>query len=146
MCINRETSIIQWCGKSCYCNKDQYDRWNALWLWNSKNHWCENMAPSLLQSLCRGFSSSQSLPQLQNLTILIVNLIASWMYLHRYRYFQEHVRMLLRSLRVLCKAPGGAGSIWKYLEALVRATGVPGRFAYGFQTKFHFLDIVNKEY
>jgi hypothetical protein len=48
--------------------------------------------------------------------------------------------MLLQSLRALCKAPGGAGSIWKYLAALVRATGVPGRFAYGFWTELHFAD------
>jgi len=46
--------------------------------------------------------------------------------------------MLLQSLRALCKAPGGSGSIWKYLEALVRATGVSGRFACGFRTDLHF--------
>jgi len=50
--------------------------------------------------------------------------------------------MLLQSLRALCKAPGGAGSIWKYLEAQVRATGVSGRFAYGFWTKLHFADVL----
>jgi len=48
--------------------------------------------------------------------------------------------MLLQSLRALCKAPGGAGSIWKYVEALVRASGVSGRFVYGFQTDLHFAD------
>jgi len=48
--------------------------------------------------------------------------------------------MLLQSLRALCKALGGAGSIWKHLEALARATGVPGRFAYGFRTELHFAD------
>jgi hypothetical protein len=55
--------------------------------------------------------------------------------------------MLLQSLRALCNAPGGAGSIWKYFEALVRAAGVSGRFAYGFQTDLHFADdvrVVNK--
>ena len=50
--------------------------------------------------------------------------------------------MLLQSLSALCKSPGGGGSIWKYLEALVRATGVSGGFAYGFQTKLHFADDV----
>jgi hypothetical protein len=49
--------------------------------------------------------------------------------------------MLLHSLRALCKAPGGAGSIWKYLEALARATRVAGRFAYGFRTELHFADV-----
>ena len=64
------------------------------------------------------------------------------MHLHHCRCFQEHVRMLLQSLRALCKAPGGAGSIWKYLEALARATGVSGRFAYGFRTELHFADVL----
>jgi hypothetical protein len=48
--------------------------------------------------------------------------------------------MLLQSLGALSKAPGGAGSIWKYLEAVVRATGVSGRFAYGFRSELHFAD------
>jgi len=34
--------------------------------------------------------------------------------------------MLLQSLRALCLAPGGSGSVWKYLEALVRSPGVSG--------------------
>ena len=46
--------------------------------------------------------------------------------------------MLLQSLGALCKAPGESGSIWKYFEALARATGVSGRFAYGFRTELHF--------
>jgi len=50
--------------------------------------------------------------------------------------------MLLQSLRALCKVPGGAGSIKKYSKALARATGVSGRFAYGFQTELHFTDEV----
>jgi len=48
--------------------------------------------------------------------------------------------MLLQSLSALCKVPEGAGSIWKYLEAPARATGVSGRFAYGFRTELHFAD------
>jgi len=49
------------------------------------------------------------------------------------------VRMLLQSLRAFYKAPqGGAGSIWKYLEALARATRVSKWFVYGFQTEFAF--------
>ena len=63
------------------------------------------------------------------------------MHLHQCRYFQEHMRMLLQSLRALCKALGGAGRILKYLEALARATGVPGRFAYGFRTDIQFADV-----
>ena len=62
------------------------------------------------------------------------------MHLHNCRCFQQLPRMLLQSLRALCKAPGGPGSIWKCLEALVRATGVSGRLAYGFRTDLHFAD------
>jgi len=62
------------------------------------------------------------------------------MHLHNCTYFQKHLRMLLKSLRVHCKAPGGPGSIWKYFEALVRATGVSGRCACGFWTDLDFAD------
>ena len=48
--------------------------------------------------------------------------------------------MLLGSLRVLWTAAGGPGIIWKYLEALVRAIGVSGRFVCGFRTVLHFAD------
>jgi len=48
--------------------------------------------------------------------------------------------MLLQSLRALCKAPGGAGSIRKHLEALVMATRVSGSSAHGFQTELHVGD------
>ena len=46
--------------------------------------------------------------------------------------------MLLQSLRALCLAPVGSGSVWKYLEALVRSPGVSGRIACGFRTELHF--------
>jgi len=85
---------------------------------------------------CRPAQRSQ---QLHNLTILIVNLVASWMHLHNCRCSQEHLRMLLQSPRAHCTAPGGAGRIWKYLEALVRATGVSGRFACGFGPNYILL-------
>jgi len=49
--------------------------------------------------------------------------------------------MLLHSLRAFCKAPWGAESIWKYLKALARATGVSERFGYGFRTELHFADV-----
>jgi len=69
------------------------------------------------------------------------NLIASWMPLHNSRWFQEYLRMLLHSLRALCLAPGRPGSIWKYLEALVRLSGVSGRFVCGFWTELHVADV-----
>jgi len=49
--------------------------------------------------------------------------------------------MLFQSLRALCLAPGGPGSIWNHLGALVRSTGVSGRVACGFRTDLHFADV-----
>jgi len=68
------------------------------------------------------------------------NLVAYWMHLHNCRCFQEHLTMLLQSLRALYLAPGGYGSIQKYLEAMVRLPGVSGRIVCGFQTDLHFAD------
>ena len=70
------------------------------------------------------------------------NLVASWMPLHNCRCFQEHLRMLLQSLRALCLAPGGPESIWNYLGAPVRSTGVSRRFVCGFRTYLHVADAV----
>jgi hypothetical protein len=64
------------------------------------------------------------------------------MHLHCYRYFQEHVRTLLQSVIALCNAPGGVGTIWKYLEALVRAAGVAESCAYGLQTELYLAEVV----
>ena len=49
--------------------------------------------------------------------------------------------MFLQSLRAHCLAPGGSGSIKKYLEALVRSPGVSGRIACCFRTDLHFADV-----
>jgi hypothetical protein len=50
--------------------------------------------------------------------------------------------MLLQSLGALWYPLRGPGSIWKYLDALVRAAGVSGRFACGFQTDLNFADVI----
>jgi len=62
------------------------------------------------------------------------------MNLHTCRCFQKHLKMLLQSLRALCLAPGGSGSIWKYLEALVGCPGVSGRIGCCFRTNLYFPD------
>jgi len=49
--------------------------------------------------------------------------------------------MLFQSLRALCLAPGGPGSIWNHLGTPVRSTRVSGRFACGFRTNLHFADV-----
>jgi len=54
--------------------------------------------------------------------------------------------MLLQSLSALYLAPGGSGSVWKYLEALVRLPGVSGRIACGFRTELHFADVPSCQY
>jgi len=66
------------------------------------------------------------------------------MHLHNCRSSQEHLRMLLQSLRALCLAPGGSGSVWKHVEAMVRSPGVSGRIACGFGTKLHFADVTDQ--
>jgi len=63
------------------------------------------------------------------------------MHLHNCRCFQQHLGMLLQSLRALCLAPGGSGSVGKYLEALVTSTEVSGRIACCFRTELHFADV-----
>jgi hypothetical protein len=65
------------------------------------------------------------------------------MHIHNCRRFQEHLRMVWQSLRALCKAPRGLGSIWMYLKAVVWATRVAGRFACGFWTDLHVADVAN---
>jgi hypothetical protein len=49
--------------------------------------------------------------------------------------------MLLQRLRALCFAPGRPWSIWNYLGAPARSTGVSGRFGCGFRTDLHFADV-----
>jgi len=63
------------------------------------------------------------------------------MHLDNCRCFQEHLRMLLQSLRALCLAPGGSGRIRKYLEALVRSPRVSGSIACGFRTELDSADV-----
>jgi len=63
------------------------------------------------------------------------------MHLHNCWCFQEHLWMLLQSLRALYFAPGGPGSSWMYVKALVRPNGVSGRFACRFLTNLHFADV-----
>jgi hypothetical protein len=48
--------------------------------------------------------------------------------------------MLLPSLRALCLAPEGPGSLWNYLGAPVRSAGVSGRIGCGFRTDLHCAD------
>jgi hypothetical protein len=53
--------------------------------------------------------------------------------------------MLWQSLRALCLAQRGPGSIWNYLGAPVRLTGVSTRFAW-LPSDLHFVDVKVKIY
>jgi hypothetical protein len=77
---------------------------------------------------------------LQNLAILDG---AFSIHIPNCRCFQEHLRMLLQSLRALRLAPGGSGSISKYLEALVVSPGESARIECSFQTELHFADLLS---
>jgi hypothetical protein len=126
---------------------------NPLWL--PKNNGCDNTAPILPHScapvmasvevshwavqrmqllsgspadLCRGLCSSKIWLFCKS------NLVVTWMHLHDCRCFQQHLRMLLQSLRAHCLAPVRLGCISMYLEALVRSPRVSGRYACGFWT------------
>jgi len=50
--------------------------------------------------------------------------------------------MLLQSLRVVCFATGGPGSICKYFEAFVWLTGVSRKVDCVFQTDLHCADVI----
>jgi len=116
----------------------------ALWL--CENHCFENTASHLPQS-CAAVSATTEVSHrvAQRFQLLSKSpadlrrgLRSSKIWLSQ----MEHLRMLLQSLRALCLAPGGSGSVWKYLEALVTLPGVSGRIACGFRTELHFADVL----
>jgi hypothetical protein len=73
-------------------------------------------------------------------------LIASSIHLHKYRCVEDHLEMLWKSLRVLCKAPRGFGSIRFDLEALDRSSGVSVRDLGGIRTNLNFADIIDQQF
>ena len=62
------------------------------------------------------------------------------MHLHNCRCFQKYLKMLFQSLRAQCLAPGGPGSIRKYLRALEQSTRGFQRFLCSIRTDLHFAD------
>jgi len=85
--------------------------------------------------LCSGLSCSKIWLSYKS------SFVASSKHLHNFRYFQMHLGMLLQELRAFSLAPGGSGSVWNYLEALVRLTGVSGILVCSFRTVVHFADV-----
>jgi len=70
------------------------------------------------------------------------NLVASSMYFHNSRCFQEHLRMPLQSLKALFLASGRHWSISKYLGAWLRSTNVTERYGCGFQIDLHSAEVM----
>jgi len=103
---------------------------SSTWLWRGLSCFQKSSA-----NLGRGYSKSK-IPLSGTSSLL-----ASWIHLHIFRCWQEHLAMIFQSLRTLCTAPGEPGSIWKYLGGLAWLAGVSGRFACNFQTDLHFADI-----
>ena len=58
--------------------------------------------------------------------------------------FQEHLRVILKSLRAVCKAPRVPGSSWILFEALVRSTRVSGRIHCTCWADLHLADSVSQ--
>jgi hypothetical protein len=53
--------------------------------------------------------------------------------------------MLFQSLRALCLAAGGPGSVWNHLGVPMKSTGVSGRFVCDSWTDVHVADAVIKQ-
>jgi len=68
-------------------------------------------------------------------------MVAFWVHLDMCRCLQGNLRMLFRSLKPLCVAPGVPGSIWMNFWAVVRSTGMSGSFVCGFRTNLHLADV-----
>jgi len=51
------------------------------------------------------------------------------------------MRMLLKSLRALCKASSGAERFWKYYKEVTRVVGVCGRLDFTLGTELHCSDV-----
>ena len=153
MCVHRQWLIliihaILWCSECCDCNKDKYDKRNAFCYDTLRitavriRHQVSSIAvqmPQLLwmslTDLCSGLSCSKRWLSCK------WNLVEFWMHLSPFRCFRQHLKILLQSLRALCLAPGGPGSIYKYLVVRVMSNRVSGRILFLFETNLHFADI-----
>jgi len=110
-------------------------RQNSLWL--RKNHCYLNMATSFPQKLCRGLVFSWSLSQIR------AEVSGAPKFNYSRSQISEHLRMLLQSVKAPRLGPEGSGSIWKYLEELVRSPGVSGWTECCFWTDLNFTDGVS---
>jgi len=67
---------------------------------------------------------------------------ASRVYLYNCKCFEDHLRLLLQSLKEICLAAERLWSIGKYLKALVVSTGLSWRLTCGFRTDLDFAEAV----
>jgi len=77
----------------------------------------------------------------ENWALYMLSIRASWVPLHDCSCYDEHMGMLLQSLRAHCCTLGGPGNNWKCMTALVMSTGVGVRMECSFSTDLHFADV-----
>jgi len=106
-----------WCSEFCDCNKNEYDERNALQLWNSQIHCCENIVPSPPKCLRWGLTCSWYLLQ----TCAEVS-AASKFDNHKGRISEHPENALAESESTVQSSKG----TWEHLEVL-RSTGEGSR-------------------
>jgi len=134
-----------WYSKSCDCNQDECNWQYAVWLPNPTNHCGMQTAPCLLQRWVEVPTPFQVAQRpalrshlLKNRPTYKRHLVASWAHLHNRQCSQEPLRLLLRSMRILCLSQGIPGSTWTEVGAQVMSTGVFGLFRCRFWPTRHF--------
>ena len=83
----------------------------------------------------------QRSPQLQRLTILIVNSRSILNAPPSLQVLSGARENALAQSEIILQSSRGSGSLWNHLEGLASATGVSERFAYGFRPELHFADV-----
>jgi len=120
MYLYTETSIlyaILWHCKSCDWNNDEYDKTKFLvvmkkpLLWEHHTKSCTEAAQQswLLSKYPAELRSSLCISR--SLLQICAEVSGAPKFDYSISQISEHLRMLLQSLRALCKAPGGSGSI-----------------------------------
>jgi len=141
---------IWWCSKSCNCKEDEYDRQNALWLWNPKHHHSKNMAPSFRHSWAEVSAAHEvshyPMKRFQLLTKspagLRWGLSCSWIWLSYKARIGAPGSAFAESESSVCSSRGTR----KHLEVL-RSTGEvnwsKGSYMFDLHTDLHCADIWN---
>jgi hypothetical protein len=100
---------------------DQYEWWNAFWLWNCKNLWCENTAPSFPQSLCRGLICYWELPR------TCAEVLAAPKFHSLNSQISSHTECTSITAGVFRSTRECSCRVWKHLAKLQGGLGASGR-------------------